>query len=326
MLHFSGTVSILEKKRFDIFFTEHCTTAIALTRSQLKARMRELIVNGKTAKLSQQVKHGDVYSIIIADEPPSDIMPETIPLDIIYENDDVWVINKPQGMVTHPAHGNWSGTLANALLGRMKLDTDIPARAGIVHRLDKETSGLIIAAKNLKAQEALALQFRQRTTEKFYIALVYGRPEKPEGIIDTWIARDANHRQRFSVSSPGTGKHAISEYKVLCVLEQEQKKVSVMLVKIKTGRTHQIRVHMKHLGTPIIGDPVYGAKLKEIVPVALMLHAYYLKIQLPHATSSNEFTAPLPERITSYLNKYNYILSESQLLKEIKNWKLTLQS
>lgn len=324
MLKISGTVTSIEQKRFDVYFTEISDKNIALTRSQLKTRLQELIINGKPAKLSSKVKTGDTYSLVLSDEEPTEIIPESIPLEILYENNDIWVINKPQGMVTHPAHGNWNGTLANALLGKLYDQSNMPHRAGIVHRLDKETSGVILAAKNLYAQEFLSMQFRQRITEKFYIALVYGKPPYATGIIDTWIARDTKHRQRFTVSKQGFGKHAVSEYKLLTTIATSEKTISLLLVKIKTGRTHQIRVHCKYVGCPILGDTIYGTRASADDSVTLMLHAYYIKIKLPGTETVSEFTAPIPERFISYLDSLQYTIDTKAILDAIHSWNITV--
>lgn len=326
MQNISGTVNTDEQKRFDVYFTELSDKNILLTRSQLKARFQELVINGKPAKLSAKVKAGDTFSLILSDEEQTEIIPESIPLEILFENNDVWVINKPQGMVTHPAHGNWNGTLANALLGRLENHTNMPLRAGIVHRLDKETSGVILAAKNITAQEYLSMQFRQRTTEKFYIALVCGKPPHTSDTIDTWIARDTAHRQRFTVSKPGIGKHALSEYKLLKTIEAKQKTISLLLVKIKTGRTHQIRVHCKYLGCPILGDTVYGTKASSSEPVTLMLHAYYIRIKLLSIEKASEFIAPIPERFIKYLESLQYIIDEKAILDTIHSWNITMKN
>ncbi|HOT58974.1 MAG TPA: RluA family pseudouridine synthase [Spirochaetales bacterium] len=323
MVRLSGRVNSNEPKRFDVYFVDESEKNISLTRSQLKTRLKELIINGKPAKLSSKVKAGDTYDIVLNDEESTEIVPESIPLEIIFENNDLWVINKPQGMVTHPAHGNWTGTLANALLGRFDTKNDMPHRAGIVHRLDKETSGVIIAAKNLYAQEFLSMQFRQRTTEKFYIALVFGKPPHNSGTIDTWIARDTMHRQRFTVSKPEIGKHALSEYKLIKTFTTNETIVSLLLVKIKTGRTHQIRVHCKYLGCPIIGDTVYRTRASSNNSVTLMLHAYYIKIKLPITETVSEFIAPIPERFITYCNALNYALDEQILLNAIHSWNIT---
>jgi 23S rRNA pseudouridine1911/1915/1917 synthase len=267
-----------------------------LSRSQFKARFVSAMVNGKDAKPSRPLKPGDRFVIHLLDEADrtSASMPEDIALVVLYDDDQVIVVDKAQGMVVHPAHGNWSGTLANALLGRMGTD-GAPPRAGIVHRLDKDTSGVIIAAKSAAAQEALAAQFRDRTTIKTYIAITQRRPAEPHGRIDTWLARDPRDRKRFASAPEGTGKRAISEWRVLA----EAAGYAVVALRPKTGRTHQLRVHCRDLGCPILGDPIYGRLDRRFPAATLMLHAYELRIRLPGRDEVSIFRAPVPERIVS---------------------------
>lgn len=265
-----------------------------LSRSQFKARFVSATVNGKDAKPSRPLKAGDHFIIQLLDEVDRSgaSLPEDIALSILHEDDQVVVVDKAQGMVVHPAHGNWSGTLANALLGRMGPD-GAPPRAGIVHRLDKDTSGVIIAAKSTLALEALAAQFRDRTTVKTYIAITQRRPAQPRGRIDTWLARDPRDRKRFATAPEGTGKRAISEWRVLA----ESAGYTVLALRPKTGRTHQLRVHCRELGCPILGDPLYGRPDRRFSAATLMLHAYELQIRLPGCDEVSIFRAPIPERM-----------------------------
>lgn len=277
-----------------------------VSRSQFKARFASATVNGKDAKPSRELKAGDAVVVELRDEEDRSERAESIPLSVLYEDGDAIVVDKPQGMVTHPAHGNWSGTLGNALLGRAAEgarrggpEGARPSRAGIVHRLDKDTSGVIIAAKNARAQEFLSAQFRERTTVKTYLAIVKGRPRatagavgQDSGHIDTWLARDPKDRKRFSVSPEGRGKRAVSDWKVL----SEANGYCLVALRPKTGRTHQLRVHMRHAGCPIVGDPLYGRPDPRLPGATLMLHARELRIRLPGAAAVSRFVAPVPER------------------------------
>jgi 23S rRNA pseudouridine1911/1915/1917 synthase len=294
-----GTVRTVDPVRFDRYFSEGLKL---LTRSQLKARFVTLRVNGKPVKLSRIVEDGDRFALELLEEIDRSTasLPEAIPLSILYEDDDVIVIDKPQGMVVHPAHGNWSGTLANALLGLRggpgvsggsPLDGS-PPRAGIVHRLDKDTSGVIIAGKTAAAQEFLAAQFRERTTSKTYIAIVSGRPPAPAGRIDDWLARDPKDRKRWARAEEGAGKRAVTEWRVVA----EAGGYSILSLSPKTGRTHQLRVHCKGMACPIVGDPVYGRPDKRFPEATLLLHALELRILLPGSGEPSAFRAPVPER------------------------------
>ncbi|MDR3144732.1 MAG: RluA family pseudouridine synthase [Treponema sp.] len=263
-----------------------------LSRSQIKARALEARLNGKKVRISRPVKPGDLLELSWTAPEPLNLIPEDIPLDIIYEDERVVVINKAQGMVVHPGAGNRSGTLANALLFRRihrgGSGEGLPGfRPGIVHRLDKDTSGVIIAAWDEEALAFLADQFKARTVRKIYAALVRGTPKAEQGWIETRIIRDSRNRQRFTVSEE-RGKPALTWYQV----KRSWGDRSLLLLRPKTGRTHQIRVHLRYLGCPILGDPVYG--LGEAG--GLMLHAKSLSLVLPGETEARRFRTPLPPR------------------------------
>ena len=272
-----------------------------LSRSQIKTRHLNAKINGKAVKISRMVKSGDTLELFWNDPDPPDLIPEDIPLDIVYEDKHTVVINKPQGMVVHPGAGNWRGTLANALYYRRlnRLATaESPApnnhpaglRPGIVHRLDKETSGVIIAAYDDEALAFLAAQFKSRKTKKTYIAIVNGIPAEKKGRIETCIARDPKDRKRFAVSP--SGKLAISYYSVIKTWRTH----SLVLLRPKTGRTHQLRVHTRYLGHPVVGDPLYGFADPAFPNASLMLHAKSLAIALPGDSAQQIFKAPLPRR------------------------------
>jgi 23S rRNA pseudouridine1911/1915/1917 synthase len=231
---------------------------------------------------------------------PTDIIPETIPLDIVFENDDLIVINKAAGMVVHPAVGHSSGTLVNAVMG---YDPELEGiggeeRPGIVHRLDKETSGLILIAKNERAHRWLQDQFRLRKVIKIYLALVDGKPPTPTGRVEASIGRDPRNRKRMAIVSENKGREAISEYQAL----EEFGKHTLLEFHPHTGRTHQIRLHCQFLNCPIAGDEVYGRKKSTIGIGRHFLHAYRLSIVLPNEETPRNFEAPLPEELNQVLN------------------------
>ncbi|HOF84663.1 MAG TPA: RluA family pseudouridine synthase [Treponemataceae bacterium] len=265
-----------------------------LTRSRLKNGIQEVTVNGSVVKLSRIVRPGDRIVIHWEDPVPENIEGENIPLSIIYENDHVTVVNKRQGMVTHPAAGNWTGTLVNALLWHWKqLPDPGNLRAGIVHRLDKDTSGVIITARDRETESLLQKRFKQRAVRKTYIAILCGVPRPRKGIIETRIVRDPVNRKRFTCTDiPDKGKYAKTSYRIVRVLGN----YSLCVFTLHTGRTHQIRVHARYLGTPILGDPVYGKKDKLFPDATLMLHARRLRIRIPDEKGIMTFTAPVPVR------------------------------
>lgn len=276
-----------------------------MNRSKLKSGVTEILINGKKVKLSQKVRANDQIDIQWEDNIPDNIEPENIPLDIIYEDENVTVVNKHQGMVTHPACGNWNGTLVNALLyhwGResiQQLKEGTAAqilerrRPGIVHRLDKETSGIIITAKNRDAEEFLQKEFKDKTLQKEYILIVTGRPPAKNGDIRTQIIRDPKNRHRFkAVDNTDEGKYARTLYH--CIASYGN--YSLIRVRLKTGRTHQIRVHMKYLGCPILGDEIYNKPDNLFPKATLMLHSVQLKIKLPFSNEYSIFRTKVPGR------------------------------
>jgi 23S rRNA pseudouridine1911/1915/1917 synthase len=237
------------------------------------------------------VRSGD--KIEVTEPPPEKIQtePEAIPLTILYEDDDLIVINKAAGMTVHPGAGQREHTLVNALLHHCSTLSGIGGkeRPGIVHRLDKETSGCLVAAKNDVAHRELSKQFTARTVEKIYLALVAGKLRKETGVIENKIGRHPVHRQRMSVSSP-RGRAAKTEYRVLRSSEQ----ASLVECKLHSGRTHQIRVHLHHLGHPVLGDKIYAPKLAKDFP-RQMLHAWKLGFRHPRSGEWMNFEAPLPD-------------------------------
>ena len=257
-------------------------------------------VNGRTAKKAgQTLESGFSVTVRIPPVASTDLVAEDIPLDIVFENEDLIVVNKPAGMVVHPAAGHSSGTLVNAVLG---YEPDIEGiggeeRPGVVHRLDKETSGLILLAKNERAHRWLQDQFRLRKVDKTYLALVDGKPPTPSGRVESYIGRDPSHRKRMAIVSESRGREAISEYKTV----ESFRDHTLLEFHPLTGRTHQIRLHCAFLGCPIVGDEVYGRKTFSVVIERHFLHAYRLKIILPGEKEVKMFEAPLPEELEQVL-------------------------
>jgi len=273
------------------------------SRSQIKARELKAKVNGKEAKISCIVKKGDLLELDWNETGPVNIVPEDIPLDIIFENERVAVINKPQGMVVHPGAGNTHGTVANALYYR-RLQKGIcenanGLRPGVVHRLDKDTSGVMIAAYDDEALALLSSQFKSRKTKKIYYAIVSGIPEEKKGRIETFIARDPGNRKRFIAAAQG--KIAVTLYTVV----KTWQKYSLVKLMPKTGRTHQIRVHLRYLGHPVAGDPLYGYVDTRFPVPGLMLHAKSLAITLPDEDEERIFKTPLPQRFIKMIRFLN---------------------
>lgn len=304
MPYFNVTVpeSVTESERLDKYIS---SLKDGMNRSKLKSSATEILVNGKAVKLSTKVKAGDKIDIQWDENIPTDITPEDIPLHIIYEDENVTVINKEQGMVTHPAAGNWSGTLVNALLYHWKResiaeikDDDINKvlanrRPGIVHRLDKDTSGIIITAKNTFAEEWLSKQFLNKKLHKEYILITKGKPPASAGDIQTQIIRDPKDRKKYkALTGTQEGKFARTLYKVIAYYGN----YSLIRVRLKTGRTHQIRVHMKYLGCPILGDPIYGKTDSLFSDATLMLHSRQMDIRLPGKEDFTRFRAAVPLR------------------------------
>ncbi len=294
------TITIDEKNGGTRLDTYLASVARICSRSQLAHYGLTASTGGKEVKLSKRVRPGETYHISYSVPPEPDIGPEEMDLPVLYEDDDVVVIDKPQGMVVHPARGNYTGTLVQGLLfhcsGKRGDFPEEDLRPGIVHRLDKETSGVIITAKHVKAREYLSSQFRRRKVKKVYYAVVKGRPQQQEGIIDRPIARDRTRRKRFTAAESG-GKAALTRYKV----KRTVGGYSLLALSPKTGRTHQLRVHCAGMGTPILGDPVYARKDSRFPDVTMMLHAYSLTIRLPGNGEVHTFTAPLPQRFRKFL-------------------------
>lgn len=289
------------------------------------------MANGKPVKSSYKVKPCDVLTVMM-DRPryDNDIIPEDIPLDIVYEDNDLMVINKPAGLVVHPGCGNYHGTLVNAIAWHLKdnpkYDPNDP-QVGLVHRIDKDTSGLLVVAKTPDAKTHLGLQFYNKTTKRKYNALVWGIVENNEGTIEGNIGRNPKDRMQMAVlSDPAQGKHAVTHYRVLERLGY----VTLVECVLETGRTHQIRVHMKHIGHTLFNDERYGgneilkgthfSKYKQFVNNCFetcprqALHAMTLGFVHPRTGEEMFFTSPLPEDMTNLIDKWrNYISNREEL-------------
>lgn len=303
------------KERLDVFLT-HAIENSTRTKVQNLIKNNYVQVNGKFVKPSYQLNPGDKVEVRIPVKPrPAQTLPEPIPLDIIYEDDDIIIINKPAGMVVHPALGNYTGTLVNALLyytQNLSRSSDVD-RAGIVHRIDKNTSGLLVVAKNDAAHAKLAKQFSAHSIEREYWAVVWGHFKTPEGVIETKIGRSKSDRKKFAVVDDG--KEAVTYYYVL----EEFEYLTLVRLKLKTGRTHQIRVHLSHINHPVFGDPTYGgrkihysnvtSRIKQEVENLLeimkrqALHAKTLGFFHPATNELVKFDSELPEDMKSLLER-----------------------
>jgi 23S rRNA pseudouridine1911/1915/1917 synthase len=301
-----------KKERLDLFLTNHVENA---TRSKVQRAIKEgqVLVNGKPARSSHQVMPDEVIHVTLMRPPPQKALPENIPLDVVYEDDQLIVVNKPAGMVTHPAYGNYTGTLVNALIYHCNTLSTLsdPMRPGVVHRLDKDTSGLMVIAKTDNAHARLAKQFAERTIKREYWAIVWGVFKERRGIIEAQLGRSKSDRKKMAVVADG--KHAITEYTVL----EQFPYLSLVELKLRTGRTHQIRVHLSYVHHPVFGDPSYNGrhivwgpgtpKQKAEVQHLLSgisrqaLHAKTIGFVHPASGKTISFDSPLPVDMTGVL-------------------------
>ncbi len=276
---------------------------LSIQRSVFSRPSMEIIINGKKGKKSSTLKEGDIVHISYMEEIFEGLRSENIPLCVIYEDDDILVINKAQGMTVHPGAGSNDGTLANALLylyGEDFSTSDDDTRPGIVHRLDKDTSGVMVIAKTRDAHTKLSKEFSEHTNEKYYIAIAKGFFTKNEDYISSRIVRDRNNRKRYTVTdNMSEGKDALTKYRVL----SETADYALLRLRIYTGRTHQIRVHLFSIGHPVLGDPVYSRPDSKYRDATLMLHAEKIVFTHPRTGERMVFRAPLPERFISIMEK-----------------------
>lgn len=277
-----------EKGRLDKYISDKIPD---LSRTRVKELVKEgnILVNSKKEKVSYKVQENDQISVIVPAVKPLNIEPEDIPLDIIYEDADVIVVNKPQGMVVHPSAGHPDHTLVNALLYHTRDLADSPEgfRPGIVHRIDKDTSGLLMIAKNAKARESLEDQLAHKTNKRQYLAIVHGNFGEEDGLVNAPIGRNPHDRKKMAVVE--NGKNAITHFKVL----EQFNGYSLIMCQLETGRTHQIRVHMAYIGHPVAGDPLYGPR-KTLKGKGQFLHAKVLGFEQPTTHEWLEFQVDPP--------------------------------
>lgn len=284
-------------KRLDIFIVEKVSS---LSRSRVKSLIEDskVLINERPVKPSYKVKVHDWVKIFIPEPKELEIEPKEIPFEILYEDDFVAVISKPAGLVVHPAPGHSDDTLVHGLLHRLKNLSEIGGkiRPGIVHRLDKDTSGVMLVAKTDRSHKRLVEAFKERKIQKTYLAIVYHHLTPPQGKVETFIGRHPTHRKKMAVLKEG--RLAITFYEV----KEYLYRASLVVAKPVTGRTHQLRVHFSYLGHPILGDPIYGGLKPDVPkPPRLMLHAYRIKFTHPETLKDMEFLSPLPQDFLEYL-------------------------
>ena len=286
-----------KSERLDVFLSEK----LDKTRSAVKKLVDdgEITVNGNKVKAGRALKIGEEISVNIPDPVKLDLEAENIPLDIIYQDKDIAIINKPQGMTVHAGNGTHGSTLVNALLYHLDSLSGINGviRPGIVHRIDKDTSGLLVVAKNDAAHLSLSEQIKNKTCHRIYLALLEGTVKQNDGIIDTFIGRSDKNRTMMAVK--GSGRRAVTHFKVL----KRYKEFTFAEFKLETGRTHQIRVHCKYIGHPIVGDPVYGYEKQKFKLNGQLLHAWKLELTHPSTGERMSFEAPLPDYFQAVLQK-----------------------
>lgn len=291
------TIIAGKSERLDVYLSEK----LDKTRSAVKKLVEDknVTVNGKVEKAGKTLKEGDEITVVLPDPVKLDLEAENIPLDIIYQDEDIAIINKPQGMTVHAGNGVHGSTLVNALLYHLDSLSGINGviRPGIVHRIDKDTSGLLVVAKNDAAHVSLSEQIKNKTCRRIYLALVEGVVKENDGVIDTFIGRSDKNRTMMAVKSDG--RRAVTHYKVI----RRYKDYTLMEFSLETGRTHQIRVHTKYLGHPVVGDPVYGYKTQKFRLNGQLLHAFRLKLTHPKSGERMAFEAPLPDYFRAVLAK-----------------------
>lgn len=300
-------------QRLDSYIASECeiSEGESLSRSRVQKLIEDglVLLDGAPAKASFRVKAGSVISLELPEPEMTDIIPEDIPLDILYEDQDILIVNKPKGMVVHPSAGHYSGTLVNAVLfhcGNSLSGINGELRPGIVHRIDMDTTGSLIICKNDRAHNHIAEQLSQHSIKRVYYALCLGRFKEDCGRIDAPIGRDPSNRKKMSVRIPkGTGKRAVTNYRVI----ESYGNVSFVECALETGRTHQIRVHMTSIGHPLLGDEVYYTGLKPkgklpALPGGQCLHAAIIGFIHPTSGEYLEFEAPLPEYFTNLLEYF----------------------
>lgn len=287
-------------ERLDVFLSAR----LGVTRSAAKKLLDggHITVGGKAVKASRPVSEGEEVVAEIPDPETLDLTPQDIPVDIVYEDEDIAVVNKPQGLTVHAGCGNLSGTLVNALLYRLNSLSSINGvvRPGIVHRIDKDTSGLLVVAKNDAAHLSLSAQIAEKTCRREYLALCEGIFKEDTGRIETYIGRSPSDRVKMAVVPKEKGKYALTEYEVQARYAEG---FTLARFRLYTGRTHQIRVHCRHIGHPVVGDPVYGSKKQKFHLAGQLLHACRLELTHPRTGERMSFEAPLPAYFTDVLSR-----------------------
>lgn len=294
-------VDCIQPQRIDQFLVGR-VPELSRSRIQSLVKSGDILLNGSKTKAKQHVSSGDIIEMTIPEPTSTEAEPQNIPLEVLYEDPDLIVVNKASGMVVHPAAGNADGTLVNALLfhceGQLAGIGGVE-RPGIVHRLDKDTSGCLVAAKNDAAHQSLVKQFAERETGKQYLTVVQSKPHKKKDTIFTHIGRHPVNRLKMAVVNPGSGKTAITDYEILHTNEDGS---TLVKCDLHTGRTHQIRVHMLHIGTPILGDPIYAKPARQQVqPGRLMLHAWKLSFNHPRTNERMHFESPIPDEYALWI-------------------------
>lgn len=287
-------------RRIDVFLANKLES---FSRSYIQDLIKKgkATINGKTVKSNYRLREGESIVLDIPKPEPLEILPENIPLDILYEDDDVILVNKPKGMVVHPAAGHYSGTLVNALLYHCKDNLsgiNGVLRPGIVHRIDMDTTGVIIACKNDNAHQHIAKQLAEHSITRRYVAIVTGNLKDDEGVVNAPIARSKNDRKKMAVDKEG--KTAVTHYKVL----ERLNNYTYIECVLETGRTHQIRVHMSYIHHPLLGDEVYSGKKESMKLEGQCLHARVLGFIHPRTNEYMEFEAPIPEYFNEILRKF----------------------
>ena len=286
-------------ERLDVFVSEK----LGVTRSAAKKLIEDgcVLLSGKEAKASHPVKAGERVEADMPAPKTLDLTPEDIPIGIVYEDDDIAVIDKPQGLTVHAGNGNLSGTLVNALLFRLKSLSTINGvvRPGIVHRIDKDTSGLLVVAKNDAAHLSLSAQIAEKTCAREYLALCEGIFKEDRGTVETQIGRHPTDRIRMAVLPAGKGRRAVTHFEVV---KRYAKGFTLVRFRLETGRTHQIRVHCRYMGHPIVGDPVYGSKKQKFELKGQLLHAFRLSLDHPRTGERMTFESPLPDHFKRVLD------------------------
>ncbi|WP_313164411.1 RluA family pseudouridine synthase [Sedimentibacter sp.] len=292
-------VSDVENERIDVYITGKFTE---MSRSSVQKLIADgmITVNSKSIKANYKLKKDDEINITIPEPEPLDIIAENIPIDIVYEDDDLAVINKPQGMVVHPAPGHYTKTLVNGLMYHLKNLSSINGvmRPGIVHRLDKNTSGMMLVAKNDKSHNFLAKCLKEHSINRIYYALVEGNIRDDNGVVDASLGRSEKDRKKRTVTTKNS-KNAITNYWVV----ERYGKYTLLKLKLQTGRTHQIRVHMRYIGHPVVGDDIYGSKTNKFGLNGQLLHSKSVGFIHPSTGEYMEFDSELPEYFSEVLRK-----------------------